>query len=235
MQYIVDLLPGLGTTLSLWALILAVGMPGGLLLGYALGFGHGALRAAAVVVVNLARGFPGLVTLYFVYAGLPELGVLLSNFAAVVLAFAFTTMGYTADIFRSAIQNVPRAQTEAATALGLGFWKTQRLVILPQALRSVLPALLGFTVIVLQATSLGYSVGAKELTGLSYSLGAITFAALPYMLATGLIYLALCLTISRIAAWSERRLSRPRPATAEPVPSAPGGTAPPIPIPDTTE
>ena len=234
MQYILDLLPGLGTTLSLWAIILAVGMPGGLLLGYALG--HGPLRAAAVAVVNIARGFPGLVTLYFVYAGLPELGILLSNFAAVVLAFAFTTMGYTADIFRSAIQNVPRSQTEAATALGLGFWKTQRLVILPQALRSVLPALLGFTVIVLQATSLGYSVGAKELTGLSYNLGAIAFEALPYMLATGLIYLTVCLAIGRLAAWSERRLSRPRRlAAAAPAPSSPGAAHTPIPVPNTTE
>lgn len=210
MNYVLDLLPGLATTLSLWALILAIGLPGGLVLGYLLGIGHGIIRGITVAVVNVARGFPGLVTLYFVYAGLPELGVFLSNFTAVVAAFAFTTMGYTADIFRSAIQSVPRAQTEAATALGLGFWKIQRLVILPQAIKSVLPALLGFTVLVLQATSLGYSVGAKELTGLSYNLGSITFEALPYMLATGLIYLVLCLAISRLAVWADRRPVRQR-------------------------
>lgn len=208
MQYIIDLLPGLATTFGLWALILAIGLPGGLALGYALAIGPRPLRAVVVVVVNLARGFPGLVTLYFVYSGLPEFGVFLSNFASVVAAFAFTTMGYTADIFRAAVQNVPKAQTEAATALGISFWKTQRLVILPQAIKSVIPSLLGFTVLVLQATSLGYSVGLRELTGLSYNFGTIAFDALNYMAAAGVIYLILCVAVSQTAAALERRSTR---------------------------
>lgn len=211
MSYFLDLLPGLATTFGLWLMILVIGLPAGLIFGYLMGTGKGIIRVLAVFVVNVARGFPGLVTLYFVYTGLPELQIFLSSFASVVAAFAFTTMGYTADIFRSAIQSVPRAQTEAATALGLGFWKTQGLVILPQALRTVVPALLGFTVLVLQATSLGYSVGVKELTGLSYNLGSVTFDALNYMLATGAIYLVLCVVISQLAAQMGRRPKmRPR-------------------------
>jgi polar amino acid transport system permease protein len=211
MNYFLDLLPGLATTFGLWLMILVIGLPAGLIFGYLMGTGKGIIRVLAVFVVNVARGFPGLVTLYFVYTGLPELQIFLSSFASVVAAFAFTTMGYTADIFRSAIQSVPRAQTEAATALGLGFWKTQGLVILPQALRTVIPALLGFTVLVLQATSLGYSVGVKELTGLSYNLGSVTFDSLNYMLATGAIYLVLCVGISQLAAQMGRRPKmRPR-------------------------
>jgi polar amino acid transport system permease protein len=139
-----------------------------------------------------------------------------------VAAFAFTTMGYTADIFRSAIQSVPKAQTEAATALGLSFWKIQGLVILPQALKTVVPALLGFTVLVLQATSLGYSVGVKELTGLSYNLGSITFDSLSYMLATGAIYLVLCLGISQLAARAGSR----RPSFRRRLPAAVSATLP---------
>lgn len=211
MNYFLDLLPGLATTFGLWLMILVIGLPAGMIFGYLMGTGKGVIRVLAVFVVNVARGFPGLVTLYFVYTGLPELQIFLSSFASVVAAFSFTTMGYTADIFRSAIQSVPRAQTEAATALGFGFWKTQRLVILPQALRTVIPALLGFTVLVLQATSLGYSVGVKELTGLSYNLGSVTFDALNYMLATGAIYLVLCVAISQLAAqMGRRRKMRPR-------------------------
>jgi polar amino acid transport system permease protein len=211
MTYFLNLLPGLATTFGLWLIILVIGLPAGLVFGYLMGTGKGIIRVVAMFVVNVARGFPGLVTLYFVYTGLPELQIFLSSFASVVAAFAFTTMGYTADIFRSAIQSVPRAQTEAATALGLGFWKTQGLVILPQALRTVIPALLGFTVLVLQATSLGYSVGVKELTGLSYNLGSVTFDSLNYMLATGAIYLVLCVGISQLAAQMGRRPKmRPR-------------------------
>ncbi|UKA49731.1 amino acid ABC transporter permease [Arthrobacter sp. FW305-123] len=211
MNYFLDLFPGLATTFGLWLMILVIGLPAGMIFGYLMGTGKGIIRVLAVFVVNVARGFPGLVTLYFVYTGLPELQIFLSSFASVVAAFSFTTMGYTADIFRSAIQSVPRAQTEAATALGLGFWKTQGLIILPQALRTVIPALLGFTVLVLQATSLGYSVGVKELTGLSYNLGSVTFDALNYMLATGAIYLVLCVVISQLAAqMGRRRKMRPR-------------------------
>ncbi|WP_120003745.1 amino acid ABC transporter permease [Nesterenkonia muleiensis] len=205
MQFILDLMPGLATTFGLWLLILLIGLPGGLALGYLLGLGSRTLRVLGLVIVNIARGFPGLVTLYFVYSGLPELGVFLTNFQAVVAAFAFTTMGYTAEIFHSAIHSVPRAQTEAATALGLKAWKIQVKVVLPQAIRSVVPTLLGFTVIVLQATALGYSVGVRELTGLSYNLGSISFQALSYMLAAGLIYLVLCVVISQLADWMQSR------------------------------
>lgn len=220
MTYFLDLIPGLATTFGLWLMILAIGLPAGLIFGYLLGAGKGIVRAVALFIVNVARGFPGLVTLYFVYTGLPELGIFLSNFAAVVAAFSFTTMGYTADIFRSAIQSVPRAQTEAATALGLSFWKIQGLVILPQALKTVIPALLGFTVLVLQATSLGYSVGVKELTGLSYNMGSITFDSLSYMLAAGTIYLVLCLGISQLAS----RASSRRPSFSRRLPAAVSAT-----------
>lgn len=208
MQYVIDLLPGLGTTFLLWFLILLIGLPGGLILGYMLGNGSKLVHSLAVLVVTVARGFPGLVVLYIAYSGLPELGLLLSNRTAVVVAFAFTTMGYTAEIFRSAVEGVPKAQSEACTALGMSFWKAQRKVILPQAVRNVIPALLGFTVIVLQATSLGYSVGLKELTGLGYNLGSVTFEAMPYMVAAGVIYLVICVAISQLAGRLEQ--SRPR-------------------------
>lgn len=205
MTFILDLLPGLGTTFLLWLGILAIGLPCGLFFGYLLMYLSPALRWIAIVIVNIARGFPGLVILYFAYAGLPEFQIFLSATMSIVIAFAFTTMGYTAVVFRTALEEVPRQQVEAATALGLGFFNIQRLVVLPQALKSVLPPLIGFTVIVLQATSLGYSVGLQELTGLSYNLGSVSFQALPYMIAAGAIYLVLCLIISQLADWLGRR------------------------------
>ncbi len=210
MNYVIDLLPGLATTMVLWLSVVALGFPAGLLLGYGLAHGPIPVRVALVVVVNIARGFPALVTLYFVYSGLPDIGILLSNTVSAVLAFAFTSAGYTAGIFRAAIKGVPAAQTEAAAVLGLGFVKTQRLVILPQALKAVTAPLIGFSVLILQATSLGYAVGLRELTGLAYNLGTTSFHALQYMLAAGLIYLVLCLAVSRLAALVGARTGRRR-------------------------
>jgi len=225
MQLIIDLLPGLGLTFLLWAGICMIGFPLGLLFGYALAFGHAILRIPVLAIVNIARGFPGLVVLYFVYSGLPDVGVYFSNTTSVVVAFSFVAAGYTAGIFRAAILGVPKQQLEAASVLGLTYWKTQRLVVIPQAFKAVLPPLIGFSVVVLQATSLSYAVGLREMTGLAYNLGSITFEALPYMLTTGAIYLVVCIAISQIAAWVQRRSSRTRRRATPKSPPAPTGTS----------
>lgn len=210
MHYITDLLPGLGLTMVLWIGICVLGFPLGLLYGYALAIGPKWLRVPVFIIVNVARGFPGLVLLYFVYNGLPDIGINWSNTTSVIVAFAFVAAGYTAGIFRAAINSVPKAQHEATAVLGLSFWKAQRLVVLPQAFKTVLPPLIGFSVVILQATSLGYAVGLREMTGLAYNLGAVAFAALPYMLATGFIYMVLCIAISQFAAWLQARGAKPK-------------------------
>lgn len=207
MSFIIDLMPGVGLTMLLWLGICGVGFPLGLVFGYAMAVGPKALQVPMFIIVNIARGVPGLVVLYFVYSGLPDVGIYFSNVASLIIAFSFVAAGYTAGIFRAAISGVPKSQREATAVLGLGFWKTQRLVVLPQALRTVIAPLIGFSVVVLQATSLGYAIGLRETTGLAYNLGAIAFQALPYMLATGLIYLVLCVAVSQIAARVERRSS----------------------------
>lgn len=220
MHFIIELLPGLGLTLLIWLAIIAIGLPLGLILGYGLAIGRAWIRIPVLAIVNIARGFPGLVLLYFVYSGLPDVGVYLSNFASIIAAFAFIAAGYTAGIFRAAISSVPKAQLEAASVLGLSYWKTQRLIVIPQAVKVVTPPLIGFSVVILQATSLGYAVGLRELTGLAYNLGSITFETLPYMIANGLIYLVLCVAISQFAVRLQRRNSRGRSRRAKaPVPS----------------
>lgn len=225
MHFVTDLLPGLGLTLVLWLGICGLGFPLGLLFGYALAIGPLPLRVIVLIVVNIARGFPGLVLLYFVYSGLPDIGIYLSNTTSLIVAFAFVAAGYTAGIFRAAITGVPKAQLEATAVLGLSFWKAQRLVVLPQAFKTVLPPLIGFSVVVLQATSLGYAIALREMTGLAYNLGAIAFQALPYMLASGLIYLVLCVAISQLAAYLQRRGRGTRTRMLRKAPLPPAGTS----------
>lgn len=223
MHFITDLLPGLGLTLLIWVAIIAIGFPLGLLFGYGLAIGRVWIRIPVLAVVNIARGFPGLVLLYFVYSGLPDIGIYFSNFTSIIVAFAFIAAGYTAGIFRAAISNVPKTQLEAAAVLGLSYWKTQRLVVIPQAIKIVTPPLIGFSVVILQATSLGYAVGLRELTGLAYNLGSLTFETLPYMIANGLVYLILCVAISQLAVRLQRKNSRGRSRRAKT--SIPSGTS----------
>ncbi|GAB92967.1 amino acid ABC transporter permease [Gordonia rhizosphera] len=189
MSMIANLLPGLATTLVLWISVLLIGIPMGLFAGLALQSGPRALRWPIMLVTQIGRGFPALVTLYLVYFGLPELNVTVTGSVALVAAFSLTTASYLAEVFRSAIAAVPGGQREAAMALGVPVWSATTFVVLPQALRMVIAPVLGFAVLVLQGTSLAYSIGVQELLGVAYSEGTMNFDVFDYLLMAGAFYL----------------------------------------------
>jgi general L-amino acid transport system permease protein len=109
---------------------------------------------------------------------------------------------YLAEVVRGGLQTVPKEQSEAASILGLGWWQTQRLVVLPQAMRAVLPALVGHAIGLLKDSSLVMVIGLHELTGgLSLSLGGDAVWRPYYLeayLFVGLIYGLMCLGLSRM-------------------------------------
>lgn len=203
---ILALFPGLGLSIQLMAVSLAVGLPLGLAAGLALFEGNRAVRIIVALLTELGRGFPALVTLYLFYFGLPSLGIVMDAFPALVAAFGYTTASYTADIFRSALAGVPAAQHEAAAALSLSRWKTLRLVILPQAIRIVIPPVLGFSIIVFQATALAYSVGLRELTSRAYDEGTLHFDTLHFMLIAAVMYLLVAVGIALVARIVQHRI-----------------------------
>ena len=198
------LLDGLGMTvrIALFGLALAV----------AAGLGAALLRLSpwpvargmAHVYVGCLRNTPLLLQLFFVYfLFAPAIGV--GPFGAAVLALGLFEGAYMAELFRAGLQSVPRAQWEAGISLGLGVWNTLRLVILPQAVRRMLPPLTSQLVSLIKDTSLVSAIAVADLTMQAQVLIADTFLAFEIWLIVAALYLALTLCVALPARWMERR------------------------------
>ncbi|MBK7541094.1 MAG: amino acid ABC transporter permease [Candidatus Competibacteraceae bacterium] len=200
------LLRGLAVTLELsaWSLLLALlfGLTAALLQRSMSWAGH----AVARVYVEVVRNTPMLVQLYLVYFVLaPILGM--DRFAAAVLALAIFEGAYAAEIFRAGIEAVPRGQWEAAQALGLSRQATYRRVILPQAVRVVLPPLTGLGVSLIKHSALVSVIAVADLTTEGRNLIADTFMTFELWFTVAALYLALTTSLSLLVGWLERRLA----------------------------
>lgn len=159
--------------------------------------------------VEAVRSVPILVLILWVYYGLPVVAdIRLDVFWAGVLALALSDSAFEAEIFRAGIQGVPKGQTEAARTLGLTWGRTMRLVVLPQALRRILPALANQFVYMLKMSALVSVIGAQELTRRANELVVSEYRPLEIYTVLVLEYLALILVFSQGARWLERRMAR---------------------------
>jgi polar amino acid transport system permease protein len=192
-DYLPDYLDGLTVTLKLTGLSLAGGLPLGLVLALAMTAPRRAVRWPAILVVEIGRGAPALVVLYFVYYGLPQLDLTWSSFVCATIALGFTTAAYTADIFRAGIRSIPVGHREASQALGLSHAKELRLIVLPQAIRVVIAPLVGFCILLYQGTSLAFAVSVPELLSRAYSQASITYQFTTTLVLAGLVYAAISL------------------------------------------
>jgi polar amino acid transport system permease protein len=195
-QWLLDLLPGLGVSLQLTAALLAIGLPLGLLLALGLTRKGKIVRGLTLGVVEFARGLPALILLYLVYFGLPQLHMTLSAFLSAAVALGFSFAGYVSDVFRSGLESVPVGQREAASALGLtpatGFFR----VILPQAVRIVVPPLLGWSISYFQATSLAFAIAVPELMSRAYVLATTNFEYLGVLSLAAVLYAVISIPLS---------------------------------------
>ena len=198
------LLRGFGMTLFLIAVVIPVGCIGGLTVALGSQSRRKALRWANIVYVDFFRAFPPLVLLIFIYAGLPFAGVDLPAIVSVALAFLLNTSAYYGEIFRAGIESVGRGQMEAARSTGLTSAQTMAYVILPQAVRNVLPDLVSNTLEVAKLTSLASVVALPELLYSADMARSITFNATPIIMAAG-FYLVLLWPIVRLLSRLEHR------------------------------
>jgi polar amino acid transport system permease protein len=203
-----QLLSGLAVSLEVTGIALAVGIPLGLGLALAVQSRRTAVRYPALAFVEIGRGAPALILLQFAYFGLPSAGISLSSLAAASLALAWTTSAYTSEIIRAGLQAVPRGQVEAATAVGMTPLDSLRFVVVPQAMRIAAPALLGFSILMLQASSLCFAIALPELLSQAYMIGTTTFRYLPILCLAGLLYAAICIPATFAVAALEKRLGR---------------------------
>jgi len=202
------LLSGLRVALELTGLSLLIGFPGGLLTALLVSSNRRLMRMLGLGIVEIGRGLPLLVLLYIVYQGLPQIHLSLTNFVSAVVAFAWSTAAYSSEMFRASLNALPKGQTEAALASGMGQVDTFRFVLLPQALRIAIPPLLNLAVQIFQATSLAYVITVPEIMQHAYFIGTVSFLYLNVFLLAGLLYAAVTLPSSALIARLERRLSR---------------------------
>ena len=164
-------------------------------------------RAFNRVYVEIVRAVPILVLILWVYYGLPTLtGLTLSVFWAGVLALALSDSAFQAEIFRAGIQSIAKGQYEAAQSISLNYRDTMRYVILPQAIRRILPALGNQLVYMLKMSSLVSVIGMQELTRKANELVVSEYRPLEIYTILVLEYLVLILIVSAGVRWLERRM-----------------------------
>jgi glutamate transport system permease protein len=169
------------------------------------------LNALTRVCVEVLRGMPVVITIFFVARGLPELGVRVDNVLwYLVIGLTLYNMIVIAEIVRSGMEGLPKGQREAAASIGLSGVQTTVLVLLPQAVRIMLPAIISQLVVVLKDTSLGFIISYPELLN-NGKLAVLTLRnPLQMYVVIGLIYLTFNYALSRLADWTQRRLARGR-------------------------
>src|SRR5689334_17094238 len=182
---------GLLNTVLLSLLVVPLGLFGGLILAVLAHSRHRWLRWPLMAWVDFFRAFPPLVLLILLFAGLPFAGLELSGFACVAIAFFLNTGAYYGEILRAGIDSIPRGQVEAARSTGLSGLQTMTWVVLPQAVRNVLPDLLSNTLEVVKLTSLGSVVAVPELLLQAGQARSITNSATPIVMAAVICFLIL--------------------------------------------
>ncbi|MDR1768897.1 MAG: amino acid ABC transporter permease [Propionibacteriaceae bacterium] len=146
--------------------------------------------------VSAIRGTPLLVQLYIIFYGLPFFGVTLPTFPSAIIALSANVGGYAAEAIRGAILAVPRGQWEAATTIGLDYWKTLRRVVLPQALRIAVPPLSNTFISLVKDTSLCSVVMVTELVRRAQIFATPAYDFLPMYVEAALIYWPICTGLS---------------------------------------
>jgi len=201
------LLASLKWTLILSAVAFACGIPCGLAVALLRTANSRPLRWLATRWIDLFQGTPLLMQLFLVYYGLALIGVRLDEWSSVTVGFTLHASAFLGEIWRGAIEAVPRGQTEAAQALGLHYWSRTKDVILPQALRISLPATIGFLVQLIKGTSLASIVGFVELTRAGGIIANSNYRHLLVYGVVGLMYFSICWPLSLYGARLERKFA----------------------------
>jgi polar amino acid transport system permease protein len=165
------------------------------------------IYATATLYVSLVRGTPLIVQIFFVYAALPQFGIVLPAIVAGVFALSFNYGAYMTEIFRAGIEAIPRGQREAAQALGMTSGQTMRRIVLPQAIRIVIPAIGNEFIAMIKDSALVSFVALQELFWRARTTGSARFASFETLIFAAVVYWLLTITFSFAQEWLERRMA----------------------------
>ncbi len=201
------ILAGLGNTVLLSLLVVPLGLLGGMILALLASVRHPLVRWPLVAWVDFFRAFPPLVLLILLFAGLPFAGLELGGFVCVAIAFFLNTGAYYGEILRAGIDSVPAGQMEAARSTGLSRLQAMAYVVLPQAVRNVLPDLLSNTLEVVKLTALGSVVAVPELLYQARQAQSLTYSPTPIVVAAIVYYLLLWPVVRLLSRLENRALA----------------------------
>lgn len=163
------------------------------------------LRWISTAVIELARGVPSLLFIYFFFLVLPTWGLTLSTYWMVTIPISFNAAGVLAEVFRSGVNAVPNGQNEAAISLGLSRGQAFRSVVLPQAIRYVIPTMVTQLVVVVKDTTFGYVVTYPEMMQNAKVLISNYNSLVPVYLVTAIIYIVINYLLARLAKYISQR------------------------------
>ena len=200
------LLAGALVTIEITALAVGIGFFIGLCVGIARLSNIKPLKYLAIIYADTIRGTPLLVQIFLIYFALPLLiHRQINPFAAAVIACSINSGAYVSEIFRAGIQGIDAGQMEAARSLGLTWWQSMRLIILPQAFSKILPPLGNEFISMLKDTSLVSVIGFEELTRRGQLIIAKTYGSFEIWTTVAIIYLIMTVSITQLVAFLERR------------------------------
>ncbi len=204
------ILDGAKWTVILSLLAFTVGGLGGLVVALGRTSAKRWLRYLMATYIQIFQGTPLLIQLFFVYFGLPILGIRVDIWVALIIGLSLHASAFLGEIWRGSIQAVSTGQDEAARALGIGYFHRMKDVVLPQAFRIGLPATIGFLVNLIKGTALAALLGLTELTRSGQLMANITFEPMKVYGTVGLIYFVICVPLTYYSARIEKRLNASR-------------------------
>uniref|UniRef100_A0A831U239 Glutamate/aspartate import permease protein GltK n=1 Tax=Geobacter metallireducens TaxID=28232 RepID=A0A831U239_GEOME len=202
-------LGGLGLTVYLAVVSCILSFFGGLILGLLSISKRAWIRQPVSLFINIVRGMPLLMVIFWMYFLLPAvMGGTVPENHTVIMGLTLFTSAYMSQIVRAGIESIPRGQTEAAISTGLRQWQVMVFIILPQALRNMIPSFVNQFVSLIKDTSLAFIVGVSELTHVSTQINNRTMAYPTEIFAfIALVYFVLCYMFTTFSRWLEERLA----------------------------
>lgn len=204
-----DMLSGAWVTIELSFVCITVGIIFGMILGVARVYSSKYIYWIVTAYVEFLRGTPCLLQLFFIYYGLGDMGLLLKPVIAAGLALGINTSVYQAEYFRGAIKSIKPGQMTAARAMGLGKWKAIRHVILPQALRLVIPSSSNEIIYMFKYTSVAFAVGVPELLAQADLTGSMNFRYFESYVVAAILYTIMVFVVAKIMAMIEKKVYIP--------------------------
>ncbi|MED4070473.1 amino acid ABC transporter permease [Priestia endophytica] len=203
------ILQGIQVTLQIVVLAALIGFVFGIILALCKISRFKVLAWLANIYTSIFRGTPLVLQLIIIYTGLPELtGIKIEAYPAAVAAFALNSAAYISEIIRAGIQAVDKGQTEAAMALGVPPQKTLRHIILPQALKNILPALMNEFISLTKESAIVTVIGVTDVMRRAYIVGGDLYSYLEPLLVAGLIYYVMVMILTLLGRKLEGRLKK---------------------------